>query len=117
MIKESLPRGVWKLGKIQELISSQDGQIRTAKVLLPTHRVLNRRINLLCPIECPANESHHLDDNANAQPVDGAMQTTDGMDSDDNDVPKTKCTKPNVQTKCTKINDQNVRHSFKLNKR
>ena len=52
LIKESCPRGSWKMGKIQQLIPSKDGQIRAAKVLLPNHKCLTRPINLLCPLEC-----------------------------------------------------------------
>ena len=50
--KEDLPRGVWKMAKITELISSNDGKIRAAKVLLPIKKVLNRPLNLLYPLEC-----------------------------------------------------------------
>ena len=42
--------GKWQ--KITELISSNDGKIRAAKVLLPTKKVLNRPLNLLYPLEC-----------------------------------------------------------------
>ena len=52
LLKEDLPRGVWKMAKITELISSNDGKIRGAKVLLPTTKVLNRPLNLLYPLEC-----------------------------------------------------------------
>ena len=51
-LKEDLPRGSWKLGKIVELITSNDGNIRAAKVLLPTKNVVNRSLNLLYPLEC-----------------------------------------------------------------
>ena len=40
------------MAKITELISSSDGKIRAAKVLLPTKKVLNRPLNLLYPLEC-----------------------------------------------------------------
>ena len=52
LIKEDLPPGVWKLAKITELISSNDGKIRAAKVLLLTRKLLNRPLNLLYPLEC-----------------------------------------------------------------
>ena len=52
LLKEDLPRWVWKMGKITELISSGDGKIRAAKVLLPTKKVLKRPLNLLYPLEC-----------------------------------------------------------------
>ena len=49
-IKENLPRGAWKLGKIIKLIESEDGEIRAA-TLLPTRNTVNRPINLLYPLE------------------------------------------------------------------
>lgn len=52
LLKEDLPPGVWKSAKITELISSNDGKIRVAKVLLLTSKVLNRPLNLLYPLEC-----------------------------------------------------------------
>ena len=52
LLKGDLPPGVWKLAKITELISSNDGKIRPAKVLLLTKKVLNRPLNLLYPLEC-----------------------------------------------------------------
>lgn len=53
LIKDDLPRGNWRLGRIQELIKSVDGEIRSAKVLLPSNKVIGRPLNLLYPIECP----------------------------------------------------------------
>ena len=47
LLKEDLPRGVSKMAKITELILSNDGKIRGAKVLHPTTKVLNRPLNLL----------------------------------------------------------------------
>ena len=35
-LKENLSRGVWKLGKIIQLIESADGEIRAVPLLLPT---------------------------------------------------------------------------------
>lgn len=53
LIKEDLPRGAWRMGRIKELIQSRDGQVRSAKILLPNNKVIGRPINLLFPIECP----------------------------------------------------------------
>ena len=52
LLKEDLPRGVWKMAKITELISSNDGKIREDKVLLLTKKVLNSPLALLYPLEC-----------------------------------------------------------------
>ena len=56
LIKEDLPRGTWKMGKIQKLVPSDDGEIFSAQVLLPSKKLLNRRINLLYRIECSMDE-------------------------------------------------------------
>ena len=50
-IKENLPRGAWKLGKIIKLIESEDGEIRSTTLLLPTRNIVNKLINLLYPLE------------------------------------------------------------------
>ncbi|XP_061176062.1 uncharacterized protein LOC133185013 [Saccostrea echinata] len=66
LIKEDLPRGSWKIGKICDLTVSQDGQFRSGKVMLPNKRTLNRPLNLLYPIECNDN-SDHGDSDANKE--------------------------------------------------
>ncbi|XP_077989886.1 uncharacterized protein LOC144444347 [Glandiceps talaboti] len=53
LIKDNLPRGAWKLGKITYLIPSRDGEVRAAKVKLPSQKIINRPLKLLYPIECP----------------------------------------------------------------
>ena len=40
------------MGKVLELITSNDGNIRAVKVLLSTKNVVNRPPNLLYPLEC-----------------------------------------------------------------
>lgn len=56
LIKDELPRGSWRMGRIQEVIKSRDGQVRSAKVLLPSNRVIQRPLNLLYPVECQVTE-------------------------------------------------------------
>ena len=51
LIKEDMPRGVWKMGKIIKITQSADGQIRSAEMILATGRKLIRPINLLYPLE------------------------------------------------------------------
>ena len=58
-LKENLPRGAWKLGKIIKLIEKENGEIRAATLLLPTRNTVNRPINLLYPLET-APVSHEL---------------------------------------------------------
>ena len=56
LIKENLPGGQWKVGRISKLIKGKDDVILSAKVMLPSNRSLHRASKLLYPIECPDNE-------------------------------------------------------------
>ena len=38
LIKDNLPRGCWRMGRITELIRSRDNQVCSAKVLLPSKK-------------------------------------------------------------------------------
>ena len=60
LLKEDLTRGVWKMGKITELILSNDGEVRAARVLLPSKKVLNRLLNHLYPLECGIGQKDDL---------------------------------------------------------
>lgn len=51
LIKDKIPRGCWRLGKVIKLISSSDGSVRSAKIQMPSGRVFGRPLNLLFPIE------------------------------------------------------------------
>ncbi|VDI16697.1 Hypothetical predicted protein [Mytilus galloprovincialis] len=51
LIKDNLPRSTWRMGKIVKLISSNDGEIRSAKVQVSTGLILGRPLNLLYPLE------------------------------------------------------------------
>ena len=48
LLKENSPRGTWKLGIIEELTTSSDGEVRAATV----RTMLNRTLNFLYPLEC-----------------------------------------------------------------
>ena len=70
-IKESAPRGTWKIGRIVEMIISQDGEQRAAKILTPNKNVLQRSIIHLYPLECndenviELNNEQQLNENEN----------------------------------------------------
>ena len=69
LIKDELPRGSWRIGRIVELVKSVDDEIRSAKVLLPSRKVFGQPLKLLYPIKCPlGNEEHIIDrNNKNSQ--------------------------------------------------
>ncbi|EYC11168.1 hypothetical protein Y032_0052g2264 [Ancylostoma ceylanicum] len=45
------PRGNWPYGKITEIITSKDGLVRSAKILMPNHKVIQRPLNKIYPLE------------------------------------------------------------------
>ncbi|XP_053403147.1 uncharacterized protein LOC128558271 [Mercenaria mercenaria] len=51
LIKDDLPRGLSKMGKVIKLIMSNDGQYRSAKVNLSNGRTIGRTLNHLYPVE------------------------------------------------------------------
>ena len=58
LIKESLPRGHWRVGRIVEVIKGRDQlqEIRSAKVMVAPNKYLNRAASMLYLIECPDND-------------------------------------------------------------
>ena len=48
---EKVPRHMWKLCRIERLISGSDGNVRTADIYLPGNRHMQRSINMLYPLE------------------------------------------------------------------
>ena len=61
-IKDILPRGTWKMGRIVEMIRSSDGQERAARVMMPNRNILQRSIIHLYPIECNDEEPNKEND-------------------------------------------------------
>ena len=53
LIKEDLPRGRWKVGRICELIQSRDQRIRSAKITVAPGKIIKKALHFLYPIECP----------------------------------------------------------------
>ena len=52
LLKESSPRGTWKLAMIEDIITSKDNEVRAATIRTATGKLLNRPLNFLCPLEC-----------------------------------------------------------------
>lgn len=67
LVKDNVPRGCWKLGKVISLVSSRDGCIRSAKVSLSSGRVIGRPLKLLFPIEVSENSYKRPDENGQLQ--------------------------------------------------
>ncbi|VDI44461.1 Hypothetical predicted protein [Mytilus galloprovincialis] len=67
LIKDNLPRGMWKIGKIINLSKSSDEQCRSAKVLLPSKKTLNRTLNFLYPLECHDDNVEQTDNVNNVE--------------------------------------------------
>ena len=61
-IKDSLPRGTWRMGLIVEMIRSSDGEERAARVMMPNRNILQRSIIHLYPIECNDEEPNKEND-------------------------------------------------------
>jgi len=51
IIKDNIPRGMWRLGRLVQLITSNDGQIRSAKVKMSSGNIISRPLKLLYPLE------------------------------------------------------------------
>jgi len=97
LIKENLPRGRWKVGKICELIQSKDKMIQSAKVTVGQHKSIKRPLSLLYPIECPKenishssniSEENQAKDNESCNEETIGYRDYDDMLNDDTDSPK-----------------------------
>ena len=51
VVHNTLPRGVWKMGKIVALPASRDGDVRSAEVRLSNGHTITRPLNALYPLE------------------------------------------------------------------
>ena len=76
LIKDDLPRGNWRIGKITQPMTSFDEQVRSAKVILTSKRIISRPLNLLYTIECSdGNHDRNSDKNTPIQAVDNDAET------------------------------------------
>eukprot|EP00117_Sycon_ciliatum_P039449 scpid9122/ scgid5519/ len=67
--EEKMPRGSWLIGRIDKLHNSNDGEIRSATVVLPSKRQIQRPLCLLYPIVQAENHDAAHDDPPLAQPA------------------------------------------------
>ena len=56
LIEKNLPRALWRIGKIESLVRNQDGQFRSAKILLPSGTILERSVKHVYPLEIPKDD-------------------------------------------------------------
>jgi len=77
LIKESLPRAQWKIGKVTKLIKGRDNLIRSAEVMLPSRKYLHRALKLLYPIECPDTDHTVEDDSSKTESVQRSCKGLD----------------------------------------
>ncbi|MEW8544134.1 MAG: hypothetical protein AB2693_11425, partial [Candidatus Thiodiazotropha sp.] len=61
LVKDDLPRGNWRVGRITDLITSYDKQVRAANVMLPSKRIISRPLCLLYPIEWSTSQNGEND--------------------------------------------------------
>lgn len=57
LLKEKLPWGQWKVGRINKLIKGRDQVVRSAELMMSSKKLLSRALNMLYPIECPETEA------------------------------------------------------------
>ena len=67
-IKDSTPKGTWKIGRIIEMIKSQDGEERAACIMMPNKNILQRSIVHLYPLECHEEQITPTKENPDRQP-------------------------------------------------
>ena len=93
-IKDSLPRGTWRMGRIVEMIRSSDGEERAARVMMPNRNILQRSIIHLYPIECNDEEPNKENDenllNGNNLKVKDDEQTTQEQDKNNETVKRNR---------------------------
>ena len=74
LLKEKLPQGQWRIGRIVKLIKGRDQLVRSARVRLSSKMILTRAMNMLYPIECPDQDN---------VTVSAPVERTQGNNDDD----------------------------------
>ena len=86
LIKDDLPRGKWKIGKILELNRGKDQEIRSAKLLMSSNKMLYRALNQLYPMECPDHTGSD-DQNTMLQDYDEVAENSSNVEGDSEQGP------------------------------
>ena len=81
LLKEKLPRGQWRIGRIVKLIEGRDQLVRSARVRLSSKTILTRALNMLYPIECPDQDNVTV-----SAPVERTQGNNDDNDTSQEDV-------------------------------
>ena len=85
LIKENLPWGNWRVGRVIEVIKGKDQQIRSAKVMVAPKKYLNRAVNMLYPIECSGDDKRTSDCDMRNKIVNSEL----GNDKENDEKPHT----------------------------
>ena len=111
LLKDKLPHGQWRIGRIERLIKGKDQLVRAAKVRLSSKKVFTRALNMLFPIECPEHGSEvensvndPMEETQDRDNNENTMEDTIISDEIENDVtPMTRPTKRAVVAAREKI--------------
>ena len=72
LIKDVVPRGSWKIAKVIEQNESKDNVIQSARVQLPSKKMLNLPLSLLYLLECSSGDLEIHSKNLQPQVPNGA---------------------------------------------
>jgi len=59
--EDNVPQGMWKVGRITELVKESDGNIHTVGIYLPNGKQYYRTINNVFPLEI-TDEAHKCEE-------------------------------------------------------
>lgn len=97
MIDPKRERGTWKIGKILELITSQDGEIRLVKIKLMNGNLTIRLLSKIAPLELNVEDIQREEENP--------MNETD---PEFNEIEETECVVIEQQTSDEDMKSNNV---------
>ena len=107
LLKEKLPRGQWRIGRIFKLIEGRDQLVRLARVRLSSKMILTRALNMLYPIECPDQDNVTVsasvertqgnNDDDDTSQEDVSEKDMNSLENGDDSTPTTPSTRPTRQ--------------------